>query len=85
MNWVLEVSLFSFPLKKVIFKITEIVLEEVNVNIIKINLGNTIAKYADIFEIEKPFLLLPQDHKEMRAFIVSIVNPFFRVFEAETD
>lgn len=78
--------IFSFPLKKVIAgdaeMVTEMVTEEVNVHIIKNSLVNSIEKYADIFEIEKPVLLLTEDHKEMRAFIVSIVKPFFRVLEA---
>jgi signal transduction histidine kinase/DNA-binding response OmpR family regulator len=74
--------IFSFPLKKVILGTAEIFVEEVNVHKIKSNLSKSIAKYADIFEIEKPVLLLTEDHKEMRAFIVSIVNPFFRVLEA---
>jgi len=74
--------IFSFPLKKVILETAEIVVEEVNAHKIKSNLFDSIAKYTDIFEIEKPVLLLTEDHKEMRAFIVSIVKPFFRVLEA---
>jgi signal transduction histidine kinase/DNA-binding response OmpR family regulator len=74
--------IFSFPLKKVILGTAEIFVEEVNVQKIKSNLSKSIAKYADIFEIEKPVLLLTEDHKEMRGFIVSIVKPFFRILEA---
>ncbi|ARV06652.1 hypothetical protein BTO04_08060 [Polaribacter sp. SA4-10] len=74
--------IFSFPLKNVILGTAEIVVDKVNVHIIKSSLGNSITKYAAIFEIEKPVLLLTEDHKEMRAFIISIVKPFFRVLEA---
>ena len=74
--------LFSFPLKEVSLDATEIVVEEFNGHIIKTNLDTAITKYVDIFEIEKPVLLLTEDHREMREFIASIVKPFFKVLEA---
>jgi signal transduction histidine kinase/DNA-binding response OmpR family regulator len=74
--------IFSFPLKKVTLDTTETLIEEFNDHIIKTNLDAAITKYVDIFEIEKPVLLLTEDHKEMREFIASIVKPFFKVLEA---
>jgi signal transduction histidine kinase/DNA-binding response OmpR family regulator len=74
--------IFSFPFKEAKSITIERAEEEFNVGIIKTNLDTTIAKYADIFEIEKPRLLLTEDHKEMREFIASILRPFFKVLEA---
>jgi DNA-binding response OmpR family regulator len=46
------------------------------------SLKKTLSKYNEVFKIEKPILLLTEDHKEMRAFIAGIVRPFFTVIEA---
>ena len=52
-------------------------------NVIKTSLDEAISQYANIFDIEKPVLLLVEDHAEMRSFISQIVNPFFNVIEVE--
>lgn len=74
--------IFSFPLKEALSNSIEIYDEEFNVGIIKTSLDAVISKYTATFDIEKPVLLLTDDHKEMREFIASIVSPFFTVLEA---
>lgn len=73
---------FAFPPKVIDSDLTEVIDEKINVGVIKTNLEATVSKYIDIFEIDKPVLLLTEDHKEMRAFISQIVGPFFSVLEA---
>lgn len=73
---------FTFPPKVIASNLTNIIDEEINVGIIKTNLEATVSKYIDIFEIDKPVLLLTEDHKEMREFIGQIVQPYFLVLEA---
>jgi len=72
---------FTFPPKVIVSSPTKIIEEEINVGIIKTNLEATVSKYIDVFEIDKPVLLLTEDHKEMRDFINQIVEPYFSVLQ----
>jgi signal transduction histidine kinase/DNA-binding response OmpR family regulator len=74
--------ILSFPLKETISRPVELE-EEFNVGLIKTSLDAVISTYTNTFEIERPVLLLTEDHTEMRAFIASIIRPFFDVLEAE--
>ncbi|MFT7196653.1 MAG: signal transduction histidine kinase/DNA-binding response OmpR family regulator [Marinoscillum sp.] len=73
---------FSFPLTEAQSRTVE-VEEEFNVGLVETSLDQVIERYVGAFEVERPVLLLTEDHKEMREFIASIVRPFFEVLEAE--
>ncbi|MFT7150198.1 MAG: signal transduction histidine kinase/DNA-binding NarL/FixJ family response regulator [Nonlabens sp.] len=76
-------SIFTFelPLKEV--------LEETVVQIaspksvaVELALKETIAKYSAKFEVDKPVLLITEDHPEMRAFIAQTLDPYFEIKQA---
>lgn len=47
------------------------------------SLSETIKNYSQKFDIEKPCLLITEDHPEMRAFIAKTLSPFFTIHQAE--
>lgn len=46
-------------------------------------LKQTIEKYNQHFEVEKPVLLVTEDHPEMRAFVARTLRPYFEIEEAD--
>ncbi|WP_323755788.1 ATP-binding protein [Roseivirga sp.] len=46
-------------------------------------LTETISNYATKFKLDKPVLLVTEDHPEMRAFITKTLAPYFEVKQAE--
>lgn len=46
-------------------------------------LNKTIADYSRKFEVDRPVLLITEDHPEMRAFIASTLEPYFEIKEAD--
>lgn len=46
-------------------------------------LKETVVKYSSKFEIDKPVLLITEDHPEMRAFIAQTLDPYFEIKQAE--
>jgi DNA-binding NarL/FixJ family response regulator len=46
-------------------------------------LSETIANYSAKFEVDKPVLLITEDHPEMRAFIAKTLAPYFEIKQAE--
>lgn len=74
--------IFELPIRQV--------LEEAIVPISRIedrNLSNalseTVERYTNKFEIDKPVLLITEDHPEMRAFIAQTLAPYFDIRQAE--
>jgi signal transduction histidine kinase/DNA-binding response OmpR family regulator len=54
-----------------------------DLSLITKGLEETISTYVDLFNISKPRLLVAEDHNEMRAFILQILNPFFDTISAK--
>lgn len=46
-------------------------------------LNGTIQRYTEKFNIDKPVLLITEDHPEMRAFIAQTLSPYFAIRQAE--
>ncbi|MFT4737038.1 MAG: signal transduction histidine kinase/DNA-binding response OmpR family regulator [Paraglaciecola sp.] len=73
---------FTFPCNQGVPIVTEMVDVALNAATIKTSLYATIDQYKNVFGIEKPVLLLSEDHQEMRTFITSVLRPFYQVIEA---
>ncbi len=73
---------FEFPAKEVK---EETIMPLAKANSIELvsALEETIAKYTSKFEINKPVLLITEDHPEMRAFIAQTLDPYFEIRQAE--
>ncbi|MFY0605443.1 MAG: response regulator [Cyclobacteriaceae bacterium] len=72
----------TIPLKEATVSIQDAVSESDEANQIVEILDQTIVKYQEVFKVEKPVLLLTEDHQEMREFVSTILSPFFEVKEA---
>jgi len=46
-------------------------------------LKDTLVKYAQKFSVDKPVLLVTEDHPEMRTFIAQTLDPYFTILQAE--
>ncbi len=46
-------------------------------------LKNTIKRYSEKFEVDRPVLLITEDHPEMRAFVAKTLAPYFEIRQAE--
>ncbi|OEK04026.1 hybrid sensor histidine kinase/response regulator [Roseivirga misakiensis] len=46
-------------------------------------LQKTVIRYKEQFKVEKPTLLVTEDHSEMRAFIAKTLTPYFEIHQAE--
>lgn len=46
-------------------------------------LRETVTRYNEHFQVDKPVLLITEDHPEMRAFIAQTLNPYFEIKQAE--
>lgn len=73
---------FELPMKEV--------LEETIVPISRVEdkelgkaLTATVERYIEKFELDKPVLLITEDHPEMRAFIAQTLAPYFEIRQAE--
>lgn len=72
---------FQLPMKEV--DTPEVVVQGVELNEPLIEaLNDTVGRYNQKFGIDKPLLLVTEDHAEMRAFIARTLRPYFEVKEA---
>ena len=46
-------------------------------------MNGTLLNYSKKFDVDKPVLLITEDHPEMRAFIAKTLKPFFEIRQAE--
>ncbi len=46
-------------------------------------LKETLVKYAQKFSVDKPVLLVTEDHPEMRSFIAKTLTPYFSILQAQ--
>lgn len=73
---------FEFPMKEV-KENTIVPLTKADNEVLDFSLKQTIAKYAAKFSVDKPILLITEDHHEMRAFIAQTLAPYFTILQAE--
>jgi signal transduction histidine kinase/DNA-binding NarL/FixJ family response regulator/ligand-binding sensor domain-containing protein len=73
---------FELPLKKVEQE-TVVPLKVEESGPLGEALKETIKAYTAKFDIEKPVLLITEDHPEMRAFIAQTLNPYFEIKQAQ--
>ena len=73
---------FSLPLKRA-QEATIQILSQSSDEALNVALKGTIEKYREKFEVEKPVLLVTEDHPEMREFIAKTLAPFFSIKQAE--
>lgn len=72
----------ELPLKEVLEE-TIVPLSQVEDKALEQALTSTIEKYSAKFELDKPVLLVTEDHPEMRAFIAQTLSPYFDIRQAE--
>ncbi|KYG74408.1 hypothetical protein MB14_04135 [Roseivirga ehrenbergii] len=72
---------FTLPLKRVSEKVL-VPLTKLNGKKIEEALKQTIDRYSEQFNLEKPVLLVTEDHPEMRAFVAKTLQPYFAIIEA---
>ncbi|OEK01389.1 hypothetical protein BFP97_07595 [Roseivirga sp. 4D4] len=79
-----EETIFTleFPLKEVKEE-TIVPLTQADSENLDKALKDTITRYGQKFELEKPVLLITEDHPEMRAFIAKTLTPYFDILQAE--
>ncbi|MFT6215100.1 MAG: signal transduction histidine kinase/DNA-binding NarL/FixJ family response regulator [Roseivirga sp.] len=70
------------PVKEV-FEETIVMLAAFESEALEIALNETIINYSAKFELDKPVLLITEDHFEMRAFIAKTLMPYFDIKQAE--
>ncbi len=46
-------------------------------------MDRTVSEYTSKFDLDKPKLMLVEDHQEMRLFISELLRPYFAIIEAE--
>lgn len=73
---------FEFQAKRVKEE-TVVLLAASSNETIENTLKETIVNYAAKFEVDKPVLLITEDHPEMRAFVAQTLAPYFEVMQAE--
>lgn len=74
--------MLELPLKEV-REDTVVPLSEADNEILDLALKKTLAGYAIKFSVDKPTLLITEDHPEMRAFIAQTLRPYFHILQAE--
>ncbi len=74
--------IFELPAKKVDQE-TIIPLTVSNHSIVEETLKETIKQYSEKFNVDRPLLLITEDHPEMRAFIAQTLAPYFSIMQAE--
>ncbi|MBO3700650.1 response regulator [Roseivirga sp. E12] len=77
-----SVFTIEVPLKEVKEE-TIVPLTKADNEVLDIALRETIANYSVKFSIDKPVLLITEDHPEMRAFIAKTLTPYFSVLQAQ--
>lgn len=79
-----EMTKFTFTLKlKIVTEEVLVPLTQVQSNAVQEALKNSINRYSEHFSIDKPVLLITEDHPEMRAFVSKTLQPYFHIQEAE--
>lgn len=73
---------FELPVRQVLEE-TIVTLSQVEDKALEEAMVNTIEKYAQKFQVNKPVLLVTEDHPEMRAFIAKTLAPYFDIRQAE--
>ncbi len=73
---------FELPAKKVDQE-TVIPLISAHHLVVEETLKETIEKYSEKFNVDRPVLLITEDHPEMRAFIAQTLAPYFSIMQAE--
>ncbi|MFY0593018.1 response regulator [Roseivirga sp.] len=48
-----------------------------------IALNDVLSKYAEVFSVDKPVLLITEDHPDMRNFVAQTLKPYFEILTAE--
>ena len=71
----------TVPYKEVDLSVVERLTQVDNVSL-KEALTETIDRYKHKFEVDKPVMLVTEDHPEMRHFILNTLSPYFHVLEA---
>lgn len=74
--------ILELPLKEVLEE-TIVPLSQVENKELGVALNATIERYAEKFEVDRPVLLVTEDHPEMRAFIAQTLSPYFEIKQAE--
>lgn len=77
-----SVFTFSLPLQEVKEE-TVTMLSSVENDTLQEALEDTIARYSERFKVDRPVLLITEDHPEMRAFIAKTLAPYFEIVQAE--
>ncbi|GAB5522946.1 MAG: hypothetical protein Roseis2KO_08180 [Roseivirga sp.] len=73
---------FELPVKEVLEE-TIIPLSRVDDQALGEALNATVERYVERFQLDKPVLLITEDHPEMRAFIAQTLSPYFDIRQAE--
>ncbi len=55
----------------------------IDIEYIRNQMDQTVDDYSSKFELDRPKLLLVEDHSEMRSFISELLYPYFSIIEAE--
>ncbi|OEK04175.1 response regulator [Roseivirga misakiensis] len=73
---------YKFPRKEAK---SELILPLINTDnqVLDIALKEVLTNYAETFSVEKPVLLITEDHPDMRNFIAKTLEPYFKVLTAE--
>lgn len=74
--------ILTLPLKEVLEE-TIVPLSQVEDKELGLALNTTIERYTEKFEVDRPVLLVTEDHPEMRAFIAQTLAPYFEIKQAE--
>ncbi|MEQ9423770.1 MAG: two-component regulator propeller domain-containing protein [Cyclobacteriaceae bacterium] len=79
-----EGSEFVFTFSAKIVESTAVpVAEGLSTNEIEEALESAVRKYSSEFDIDKPNMMLAEDHPEMRAFVAQIMEPYFNIYQAQ--
>lgn len=62
---------------------TIVPLTKADNEVLDVALKETITRYSAKFSVDKPVLLITEDHHEMRAFIAQTLEPYFAILQAE--
>lgn len=73
---------FTFELKRITEQVL-VPLTQAQSEQVEETLTQTIERYSKHFQVDKPVLLITEDHPEMRAFVSKTLEPYFQIMEAE--
>ena len=77
-----SVFVLELPVEEVKVK-TVATLATPTSNTLEASLQETLAAYSAKFQLDKPVLLITEDHPEMRAFVAQTLAPYFEIRQAE--